>query len=74
MGVENFTNMVETVNMPKVDVIAEINNGGSGTKVTGEDKLVSEYEDLATNDPSELERIKNVEPSRFEKMFNAWNK
>lgn len=74
MGVENFNKMVNMVKLPSVNVIEQIKNTGEkGEKKTTDQKLAEEYQNLADNDPMELRRIKNEEPSRFEKMLNAWN-
>jgi ATP-dependent Clp protease protease subunit len=74
-GVENFNKMVEMVKLPQANVVNQINNGGGdGTKVTADEKLAAEYQELAEKDPMKLEEIKNLEPARFEKMFKAWNK
>jgi ATP-dependent Clp protease protease subunit len=74
-GVENFNKMVEMVKLPQANVVNQINNGGGdGTKVTADEKLAAEYQELAEKDPMKLEEIKNLEPTRFEKMFKAWNK
>jgi ATP-dependent Clp protease protease subunit len=77
MGVENFNKMVEMAALPTANAIEQINNGGGSggeKKKSPDEKLAAEYEDLSKNNPSELERIKNVEPARFEKMLEAWNK
>lgn len=72
-GVENFNKMVAMVKLPQVNVVNQIDNK-DGKKVTADEKLAEEYQELAANNTEELTRIKNLEPARYEKMFNAWNK
>lgn len=72
MGVDNFNEMVDMVKLPKADAAGQVQNS-DGSKTTKNEKLANEYQDLATNDPQELERIKNEEKPRFEAMLNAWN-
>ena len=75
MGVENFNKMVEMVKLPQTNVINQINDEGTKAKKdSNEEKLAKEYEELSTNNVDELIRIKNIEPERFEKMLNAFNK
>lgn len=75
VGVENFNKMVEMAALPTVNAIAEINNKAEGgeKKPTGDAKLAAEYQDLMENNSEELAKIMNLEPTRYEKMFNAWN-
>lgn len=73
MGVENFNKMVDMFKLPKADAAAQIQNNSAAPRQTSDEKLAEEYEKLAKENPAELGRIKNQEPARFEKMFNAWN-
>jgi phage I-like protein len=74
MGVENFNEMIEMVKLPQKNAVAEIKNStGDKKEPKGDEKLAKEYQDLATNNPAELKNIKNTEPAKFDKMFNAWN-
>lgn len=73
MGLDNFNLMIGMVKLVKVDVISKIDNKGTVTKQTSDEKLAAEYQDLAENDSEELFRIKNIEPNKYEEMFNAWN-
>jgi ATP-dependent Clp protease protease subunit len=78
MGVENFNKMVGMINAPKADAASQIENKGKKPEDKGaeaeEKKLADEYQNLADKEPLELKRIKDEEPARFEKMFNAWDK
>jgi ATP-dependent Clp protease protease subunit len=73
MGIENFNEMVDMFKIPQANAAAQVNNSNVDTKKTSEEKLADEYEDLWKNNPEELKRIKNENPTKFEKMLNAWN-
>jgi ATP-dependent Clp protease protease subunit len=74
LGVDHFNEMVEMVKLPRVNVLDNLENKGGKTTTTPDQKLAEEYQNLAENDPMKLEQIKNTDPARFEKMFEAWNK
>lgn len=74
MGVENFNKMVGMVKLPKANAAAQVDNKETGEKkVTKNEKLAKEFEDLSKNNPRELERIMNIEPAKFELMETAFN-
>jgi len=74
MGVDAFNSFVDMFNIPQANVLEIIDNGDKGEKkLSKEEKLAAEYQELSENNVAELKRIKNEEPSRFEEMFNAWN-
>lgn len=76
LGIENFNQMIDMVNLPQVNVVDKIKN--KGQKLATEDKkekeLSDEYQNLCENDSEELERIMHQEPERYQKMEDAWNK
>lgn len=74
LGVENFSEMIDMVKLPQANAVGQIQNNSNDTpKATKDEKLAAEYQELADKDPAKLAEIKNLEPARFELMFNAWN-
>lgn len=76
IGLEAYKAFTDSVPVKHVDVLNQVNagDGADAEKKSKEQKLFDEYQNLAEKDPIELKRIKDQEPARFEKMFNAWNK
>lgn len=74
MGVENFNNMIAMITIPHADAAGKVDNQGGKSGNKSEKDLAAEYQNLAENNTAELNRIKNEEPARFDKMFAAWDK